>query len=65
MLLAKGADVKLLDLENDASALSWAAFYGRPQVVGGSQGRWQRFSSATLDDWRRCAELIRAQGGVE
>ena len=90
LLLGKGADVKLLDLENDASALGWAAFYGRPQVVrallaagsppsqrnkhgltplgcavGGSQGRWQQFSGATLDEWRQCAELIRAQGGIE
>ena len=33
LLLDKGADVKLLDLENDASALGWAAFFGRPRVV--------------------------------
>ena len=90
LLLGKGADVKLLDLENDAIALGWAAFFGRPQIVrallaagsapsqrnkhgltplgcavGGSLGRWQRFSNATLEDWRQCAELIRAQGGIE
>lgn len=33
LLLDAGADVKLLDLENDAIALGWAAFFGRPQVV--------------------------------
>jgi ankyrin repeat protein len=33
LLLAHGADVSLLDLENDAIALSWAAFFGRPQVT--------------------------------
>ena len=32
-LLAHGADVSLLDTENDASALSWAAFFGRPDMV--------------------------------
>jgi len=32
-LLDYGADVSLLDTENDASALSWAAFFGRPAVV--------------------------------
>jgi ankyrin repeat protein len=90
LLLEKGADVQLLDLENDASALGWAAFFGRPRVVrallaagsppsqrnkhgltplgcavGGSQGRWKQFSNASLPDWRQCAELIRARGGVE
>jgi ankyrin repeat protein len=33
LLLDYGADVKLLDSENDATALGWAAFFGRPQVV--------------------------------
>ena len=90
LLLDKGADVQLLDVENGANALGWAAFFGRPQVVrallaagsphsqrnkhgltplgcavGGSQGRWKQFSSASLADWQLCAELIRAQGGVE
>jgi ankyrin repeat protein len=32
-LLDHGADVALLDLENDAIALCWAAFFGRPGVV--------------------------------
>lgn len=27
---------------------------------GGEQGQWQRFSNATLEDWRRCVELLRA-----
>src|SRR5262245_14896188 len=90
LLINYGADVTLLDSENDATPLSWAAFFGRPEVVevllaagsepsqrnkhgltplacalGGTQGRWQRFSNATLDDWRRCAEAIRASGGTE
>jgi uncharacterized protein len=85
LLLAHGADVSLLDAENDAIALSWAAFFGRPGVTevlleagserqqrnkhgltaldcanGGAQGQWQRFSNASLDDWRRCVELLRA-----
>lgn len=33
LLLDHGADVSLLDLENDAIALGWAAFFGRPAVV--------------------------------
>ena len=85
LLLAHGADVSLLDSENDAIALSWAAFFGRPGVTkvlleagsdreqrnkhgltpldcasGGAQGQWQRFSNASLEDWRRCVELLRA-----
>jgi ankyrin repeat protein len=33
VLLHYGADVTLLDAENDAIALCWAAFFGRPEVV--------------------------------
>jgi len=33
MLVAYGADLTLLDGENDAIALCWAAFFGRPGVV--------------------------------
>jgi ankyrin repeat protein len=33
VLLEFGADVSLLDLENDAIALCWAAFFGRPAVT--------------------------------
>jgi uncharacterized protein len=33
LLLAHGADMTLLDAENDAIALCWAAFFGRPGVV--------------------------------
>jgi ankyrin repeat protein len=33
LLLRYGADVSLLDAENDAIALGWAAFFGRPGVV--------------------------------
>ena len=32
-LLKYGADVSLLDSENEAVALGWAAFFGRPEVV--------------------------------
>lgn len=90
LLLDYGADVSSLDLENDAIALGWAAFFGRPEVVtvllsarsepnqrnkhgltplgcavGGTEGRWQKFSDATLDDWREAADIIRAHGGRE
>jgi ankyrin repeat protein len=34
-------------------------------AVGGTQGRWQKLSDATLDDWREAASLIRARGGRE
>ena len=90
VLLEFGADVSRLDLENDAIALCWAAFFGRPAVtavlldarsetnqrnkhgltplgcaMGGSRGQWQRFSNASLDDWRKTADLIRSRGGIE
>jgi len=90
MLLDYGADVSLLDAENHAIALGWAAFFGRPEVVavlleagsepsqrnthgltplgcavGGTQGRWKQFSNATVDDWQRAADTIRACGGLE
>jgi len=90
LLLEYGADVTARDLENEAIALGWAAFFGRPEVVtvllnagsepsqrnkhgltplgcavGGTQGRWQKFSSATIEDWRAAAGIIRSRGGVE
>jgi ankyrin repeat protein len=90
LLLEYGADVSLLDSENDAIALGWAAFFGRPEVVavlleagsepsqrnkngltplgcavGGTKGRWKEFSDATLEDWQRAVDIIRAYGGVE
>lgn len=34
-------------------------------AVGGTEGRWQPFSNATVEDWRRAADVIRAYGGVE
>jgi ankyrin repeat protein len=90
LLLDYGADLGLLDIENNSIALCWAAFFGRPEIakamvaagsdlnqrnkhgltplgcaVGGARGQWQRFSNATLEDWRKTAEIIRAHGGVE
>jgi ankyrin repeat protein len=90
MLLGYGADVSLRDAENDAIALCWAAFFGRPEValilleagsepsqrnkhgltplgcaVGGTEGQWQQFSNASLEDWRRAAEIVRAHGGID
>lgn len=90
LLLDCGADVALLDLENDAIALGWAAFFGRPGVVrvlldaksdpsqrnkhgltplacavGGTQGKWKRFSNASIEQWQQCADAIKARGGVE
>jgi len=29
-------------------------------ATGGAQGQWQRFSNASLEDWRRCVELLRS-----
>src|SRR6185295_8680380 len=31
-------------------------------AVGGSQGRWAQFSNASLEDWQRAAEIVRAHG---
>lgn len=33
LLIEHGADLALLDRENDSSALCWAAFFGRPEVA--------------------------------
>jgi ankyrin repeat protein len=90
VLLQYGADVALLDVENDAIALCWAAFFGRPDVVrvlvaagsdvnqrnkhgltplgcaiGGTEGRWQQFSNASLTQWRECADVLASNGGCE
>ena len=90
LLVKHGADLALLDLENDAIALCWAAFFGRPAVVsvlldagsdinqrnkhgltpfgcalGGTRGQWQKFSNATLEDWRKAEEILRTRGGRE
>ena len=90
LLLEYGADVSAREPENDAIALCWAAFFGRPEVVtillaakseasqrnrhgltplgcavGGTLGRWRKFSDASLDDWRETEKIIRAHGGVE
>ena len=90
LLLEYGADISTTDLENEAHALGWAAFFGRPDIVemllaagsapsqrnkhgltplgcalGGAAGRWRRFSKATIEDWRRAADMIGAKGGVE
>jgi hypothetical protein len=34
-------------------------------AMGGIEGKWARFSDASIDDWRQAADLIRARGGVE
>ena len=90
VLVDYGVDVSLLDSENDAIPLGWAAFFGRPQVVavlleagsepsqrnkngltplgcavGGTKGRWEKFSNATVEDWQRAVDIIRSYGGVE
>jgi ankyrin repeat protein len=34
-------------------------------AVGGTRGEWKAFSDATVEDWRRAADVIRAHGGLE
>jgi hypothetical protein len=34
-------------------------------AVGGTQGKWQQCSNATIQEWQRSAEIIRVSGGVE
>jgi ankyrin repeat protein len=34
-------------------------------AIGGTEGRWEKFSNATWEHWRKAAELIRAKGGRE
>lgn len=90
LLLEYGADVSARDLENDAIALGWAAFFGRPEVaavllnagsdasqrnkhgltplgcaLGGTEGRWRKFSDASLEAWRETEKIIRKHGAEE
>jgi uncharacterized protein len=90
LLLEYGADVAARDLENDAIALGWAAFFGRPELVeillnadseasqrnkhgltplgcalGGEQGRWRKFSNASIKDWGKAGQMLRTKGAVE
>jgi hypothetical protein len=48
--------------EGDVAAI--AALLGSG-AVDGAEGRWRQVSDATLDDWQRCADLLRARGAVE
>ena len=34
-------------------------------AVGGEEGRWRKFSNASLNDWAKAAEMIRKGGGCE
>jgi ankyrin repeat protein len=34
-------------------------------AIGGSEGRWRKFSDASLDAWREAEQIIRKHGGVE
>ena len=34
-------------------------------AIGGTQGRWKQFSNASLEDWQKAADAIRAAGGTE
>jgi uncharacterized protein len=55
LLLDYGADVSLRDAENDAIALCWAAFFGRPDVVavllaaGSEPGQRNKHGLTALD----------------
>jgi len=66
LLLEHGADVTLLDSENDAIALSWSAFFGRPGVTkvlleAGSDRQQRNKHGLTALDCAtgRCVELLR------
>jgi hypothetical protein len=34
-------------------------------ALGGAEGRWRKFSSATTKDWEKVAEILRGQGAEE
>jgi len=55
----------LLDGGSEASQRNKHGLTALGCAVGGSQGKWQQFSNATLDDWRQAAETIRSNGGEE
>ena len=55
----------LLDAGSDPSQRNKHGLTPLGCAVGGSDGRWKEFSDATLSDWRRAADIIRARGGME
>src|SRR5215510_2008926 len=55
----------LLDAGSDPSQRNKHGLTPLGCAVGGTQGRWQKFSDASLSDWQRAAEIIRARGGTE
>ena len=87
ILLDYGADVSLLDVENDASPSAGRRSSADPAGRGPARGRrraepaqqarphaarlrgardageWATLSDATVEDWRRAAEMISAAGG--
>ena len=62
LLLEHGADVTLLDIENDANALCWAAFFGRPEVT---KVLLDAGSPTERPNKHGLTPLACAQGGVE
>jgi ankyrin repeat protein len=34
-------------------------------ALGGTRGEWRQFSDASIEDWARCVELLRARGARE
>lgn len=34
-------------------------------AVGGEQGRWRKFSNASIKDWEKAAQSLRSKGAVE
>jgi ankyrin repeat protein len=55
----------LLDAGSDPSQRNKHGLTPLGCAVGGTQGRWEQFSDASLDDWRKSAEAIRSYGGAE
>jgi ankyrin repeat protein len=55
----------LLEARSDASQRNKHGLTPLACAVGGTQGRWKRFSNASIDDWQQSADAIKTQGGVE
>jgi hypothetical protein len=48
----------LLEAGSDAQQRNKHGLTPLDCALGGAQGQWQRFSNASLEDWRRCVELL-------
>ena len=59
-LATSGYRVLLIEAGSDPQQRNKHGLTPLDCATGGAQGQWQRFSNASLEDWRRCVELLRS-----